>query len=64
MCKKRIIIIESLFFFVSFPMLHTFLMYIRVNGVELYYEVIGEGYPLVMLHGNREDCSIFDASSP
>lgn len=38
-------------------------MYIRVNGVELYYEVVGEGYPLVMLHGNREDCSIFDASS-
>lgn len=47
-----------------FPFLcYTFLMYIRVNGVELYYEVIGEGYPLVMLHGNREDCSIFDASS-
>lgn len=38
-------------------------MYIRVNGVELYYEVVGEGYPLVMLHGNREDCSIFDTSS-
>src|SRR5690606_39082102 len=25
--------------------------YARVNGVELYYEVHGEGPPLVMLHG-------------
>ena len=33
---------------------------IAVNGTTLYYEVKGEGVPLLMLHGNGEDCSIFD----
>ena len=40
-----------------------YFMFIRVNGVELYYEMKGEGRPLIMLHGNREDHSIFDSAA-
>ena len=28
---------------------------IRVNGVELAYQVVGEGAPLVLLHGGCSD---------
>ena len=31
-----------------------------VNGIRLYYEQTGHGRPLVLLHGNFEDHSIFD----
>ena len=34
-------------------------MKISVNGVELNYEVIGSGDPLIMVHGNSEDHTIF-----
>lgn len=34
-------------------------MIARVNGVELYYEKTGRGRPLLMVHGNGEDHSIF-----
>ena len=34
-------------------------MKISVNGVELYYEVVGSGAPLIMVHGNSEDHTIF-----
>ncbi len=34
-------------------------MLLHVNGVDLYYEKTGEGRPLVMVHGNGEDHSIF-----
>ena len=34
-------------------------MYITVNGVNLYYETVGQGTPLIMVHGNGEDHSIF-----
>lgn len=34
-------------------------MKIAVNGVQLYYEVIGSGDPLIMVHGNSEDHTIF-----
>jgi pimeloyl-ACP methyl ester carboxylesterase len=34
-------------------------MKIAVNGTELYYEVIGSGEPLLMVHGNSEDHTIF-----
>lgn len=36
-------------------------MYITVNGVKLYYETLGEGSPLILLHGNGEDMHIFDS---
>lgn len=39
-------------------------MLICVNGVQLYYEKQGSGRPLVLLHGNGEDGSIFDAALP
>ncbi len=35
-------------------------MIAKVNGVELYYEKRGEGRPLILLHGNGEDHTIFD----
>ena len=35
-------------------------MIARVNNVELYYEKAGRGRPLVMVHGNGEDHSIFN----
>ena len=35
-------------------------MKITVNQVELFYEVVGSGDPLVMIHGNGEDHTIFD----
>lgn len=34
-------------------------MKIAVNGVELYYEVMGSGEPLILVHGNSEDHTIF-----
>lgn len=38
-------------------------MLIKVNDIELYYEVLGEGEPLIMVHGNSEDHTIFDTAS-
>ena len=38
-------------------------MLIKVNDIELYYEVIGKGEPLIMVHGNSEDHTIFDTAS-
>ena len=35
-------------------------MIVHVNGVDLYAERTGEGRPLVMVHGNGEDHTIFD----
>lgn len=35
-------------------------MFIRVNGVRLFYEKQGTGKPLILLHGNEEDHRIFD----
>ena len=36
-------------------------MIIRANGIDVYYEKSGEGKPFVLLHGNGEDHTIFDA---
>ena len=33
---------------------------IDVNGVRLHYAEAGEGRPVVLLHGNGEDHSLFD----
>ncbi len=35
-------------------------MFAEVNGVRLFYEKTGEGRPLVLIHGNGEDHTIFD----
>ena len=35
-------------------------MLISVNGIDLFYECIGQGQPLILLHGNDEDHRIFD----
>lgn len=35
-------------------------MLIGVNGIQLYYEKTGEGRPLIMVHGNGEDHTIFN----
>jgi len=34
--------------------------YAEVNGTRLYYEVLGEGEPIVLIHGNAGDCRIWD----
>lgn len=31
-----------------------------INGIKLYYEKTGSGSPIILLHGNGEDHSIFD----
>ena len=35
-------------------------MRVHVNGIEINVEVEGSGPPLILLHGNGEDHSIFD----
>ena len=35
-------------------------MKVFVNNVNLYYEVFGEGQPIILLHGNSETHEIFD----
>lgn len=35
-------------------------MNIEVNGIDIYYEVYGEGKPIILLHGNSETHEIFD----
>ena len=35
-------------------------MTVNVNGIDLYLEMKGKGRPLVMVHGNGEDHTIFD----
>ena len=32
----------------------------HINGTDIYYEIHGEGRPLILLHGNGEDHRIFD----
>ena len=39
-------------------------MFCKVNGIELYYEVSGEGEALILIHGNGEDHTIFDRAIP
>ena len=34
-------------------------MRIDVNGIELYYKLTGQGSPIILLHGNGEDHTIF-----
>lgn len=35
-------------------------MFIKVNGVNIFYEECGEGQPIILLHGNGDDHTIFD----
>lgn len=35
-------------------------MFIHVNGIRLFYEKMGQGEPLIMVHGNEENHRIFD----
>lgn len=37
-------------------------MLIEVNGIQLFYEKRGKGRPLILVHGNGEDHSIFDTA--
>lgn len=39
-------------------------MYIHINRQILFYEKTGEGRPLLLLHGNGEDHTIFDVLAP
>ena len=35
-------------------------MFVKVNGIQLFYEQSGMGRPLILVHGNGEDHTIFD----
>lgn len=35
-------------------------MYIKTNGIQLFYEKYGQGTPIILLHRNGEDHTIFD----
>ncbi|MDR2200041.1 MAG: alpha/beta hydrolase [Deltaproteobacteria bacterium] len=35
-------------------------MFVTVNGASIYYETRGTGSPMILIHGNSEDHSIFD----
>lgn len=37
-------------------------MFIEVNNIKLYYEKVGSGYPIILLHGNGENLNIFDTT--
>lgn len=37
-------------------------MYAMVNGLKLYYQKEGSGRPVILLHGNGEDHTIFDVA--
>ena len=39
-------------------------MFLQVNHIRLYYEVCGTGRPLILLHGNGQDHTIFDKLAP
>ena len=39
-------------------------MFLDLGPLKLHYEVSGEGRPLILLHGNGEDISIFDRAVP
>ena len=38
-------------------------MFCTANGVRLFYEVSGSGAPLILVHGNSEDHTIFDLAA-
>ena len=38
-------------------------MIAQVNGIDLYYEKTGEGRPLILVHGNGEDHTIFNEAA-
>ena len=38
-------------------------MIAHVNGIDLFYEKAGEGRPLLLVHGNGEDHTIFDEAA-
>lgn len=49
-----------MYLFISFrKTVYIVLMFLNANGIDLYYEIIGEGTPIIFLHGNGEDHSIF-----
>lgn len=35
-------------------------MIASINGIEIYYQKSGQGYPIVLLHGNSQDHTFFD----
>ena len=39
-------------------------MILKINEIELFYEKYGSGKPIILIHGNGEDHSIFDEIIP
>ena len=38
--------------------------YLKVNGIKMYYEIYGQGEPLLMIHGNGGSISSFENQIP
>lgn len=38
--------------------------YVNVNGIKMYYEVYGEGYPLILIHGGISNVRMWDKQIP
>ena len=36
-------------------------MKVKVNGVKIYYQKLGKGHPLILLHGHHQDGAISHA---
>ena len=60
MKKIFFLIIATISLNVSAQKLHENGKYVDVNGVKLFYEVYGEGEPLLMIHGNGGSFACFE----
>jgi pimeloyl-ACP methyl ester carboxylesterase len=60
MKKTLFLIIAIISLNISAQKLHENGKYVDVNGVKLYYEVYGEGEPLLMIHGNGGSFACFE----
>lgn len=60
MKKIFLIVIAFISININAQKLHENGKYVDVNGVNLYYEVYGEGEPLLMIHGNGGSFSCFE----
>lgn len=38
-------------------------MYIQIDDFKMFYKCTGQGQPLMLIHGNGEDCDIFDQAT-
>ena len=39
------------------------MFFTKANGIDIFYEKIGQGEPLILLHGNGESHEIFEEAA-